>query len=119
ITLRVPSAFAALTRASMPPTASADVAVAASLPPPLLDPPPLDPQAVRVSPAVTTATAVRRMVRRTCPPVVVPGCPRAPLTGEPGGPAIVADRAGRGAVLIHERVLAIRSTAGGAAVNDR
>ena len=24
----------------------------------------------------STATAVRRMVRRTCPPVVVPGCPR-------------------------------------------
>src|SRR6476469_8321782 len=112
MTLRVPSAFAALTRASMPPTASADVAVAASLPPPLLDPPPLDPQAVRVSPAVTTATAVRRMVRRTCPPVVVPSCPRAPLTGEPGGSAIVADRACRGVVLIHERVLTVRSTTG-------
>src|SRR6476469_3814521 len=104
ITLRVPSAFAALTRASMPPRASAAVAVAASLPPPLLDPPPLDPQAVRVSPAVTPATAVRRMVRRTCPPVVVPRCSQAPLTDEPDGSAIVADGARSGAVLIHERV---------------
>src|SRR4051812_10976279 len=119
MTFSVPSAFAAFTRASMPPTSPADVAVAASFPLPPLEPPPSDPpQAVRVSPAVTTATAVRRMVRRTCPPVVVPGCPRAPLTGEPGGSAIVADHARRGAVLIHERVLAIRSTTGGAPVND-
>src|SRR3954471_22712371 len=108
MTLRVPSALAALIRASMPPRSSADVAVAASFPLPLLEPPSLDPpQAVRVSPAVTTATAVRRMVRRTCPPVVVPGCPRAPLTGEPGGSAIVADRARGRAVLIHERVVAV------------
>src|SRR6476620_10433882 len=91
MTFSVPSALAAFTRASMPPRASADVAVAASFPLPLLDPPPLDPQAVRVSPAVTTATAVRRMVRRPCPTVVVRGCPRAPLTGELGGSAIVAD----------------------------
>src|SRR6476661_4786096 len=112
MTLSVPSALAALTSASMPPRSSADVAVAASFPLPLLEPPSLDPQAVRVSPAVTTATAVRRMVRRTCPPVVVPGCPRAPMTGEPGGSAIVADSTRRGAVLIHERVVAIRSTTG-------
>src|SRR5690349_15257587 len=112
MTLRVPSAFAAFTRASMPPRSSADVAVAASFPLPLLEPPSLDPHAVRVSPAVTTATAVRRMVRRTCPPVVVPGCPRAPLTGEPGGSAIVADPNRRGAVLIHERVVTTWSAAG-------
>src|SRR3954451_18837230 len=120
MTFSVPSAFAAFTSAYMPPRSAADVAVAASFPLPALKPPPsAPPQAVRVSPAVTTATAVRRMVRRTCPPVVVPGCPRAPLTGEPGGSAIVADRAGGRAVLIHERVVAIRSTAGGAPVNDR
>src|SRR4051812_31408362 len=97
----------------MPPRSSADVAAAASFPLPLLEPPLSDPpHAVRVSPAVTTATAVRRMVRRTCPPVVVPGCSRAPLTGERGGSAIVADRDRRGAVLIHERVVTSRSTTG-------
>src|SRR5689334_10911999 len=112
MTLSSPSALAAFTRASMPPTSSADVAVAASFPLPLLDPPSLDPQAVRVSPAVTTATAVRRMVRRTCPPVVVPGCPRAPLTGEPGGPAIVADGADGRVMLIHECVVKGWSTPG-------
>src|SRR3954467_6130647 len=72
MTLRVPSAFAALTRASMPPRSSADLAVAASEPLPPLESPPPEPHAVRVSPAVTTATAVRGMLRRTCPPEVVP-----------------------------------------------
>ena len=85
MTLSVPSAFAAVTRASMPPRSSADVAVAASDPLPPLEPPSPDPQAVRVSPAVTTATAVRRMLRRTCPPVVVPRRARAPVTTD--GPA--------------------------------
>src|SRR4051812_39018944 len=113
MTFKVPSSLAALTSASMPPRSWAEVAVAASFPLPLLEPPSFDPpQAVRVSPAVTTATAVRRMVRRTCPPVVVPGCPRAPLTGEPGGSAIVADPDRRGAVLIHERVVTGGSTTG-------
>ena len=47
---------------------SAEVAVAASDPLPPAEPPSSEPHAVRVSPAVTTATAVRRVLRRTCPP---------------------------------------------------
>src|SRR5829696_6741963 len=82
MTLSVPSAWAASTRASMPPKSSSDVAVAASVsdPPPPDEPPSSEPHAVRVSPAVTTATAVRRVVRRTCPPEVAPYLPSAPLT---------------------------------------
>src|SRR5512142_1302064 len=69
MTLSVPSALAAFTRASIPPRAFADVAVAAFPPPELPpDPVPLEPQAVRARPAVTTTTAARRVLRRTCPP---------------------------------------------------
>src|SRR5918993_3543645 len=82
MTLSVPSAWAASTRASMPPKSSTDVAVAVSVsdPPPPDEPPSSEPHAVRVSPAVTTATAVRRVLRRTCPPEVAPYLPSAPLT---------------------------------------
>src|ERR671912_2686596 len=82
MTLSVPSAWAASTRASMPPKSSTDVAVAASVsdPPPPDEPPSSEPHAVRVSPAVTTATAVRRVLRRTCPPEVAPYLPSARLT---------------------------------------
>src|SRR3954470_11478027 len=53
----------------MPPRSSAEVAVAASDPPPPPESPSSDPpHAVRVRPAVTTATAVLRVLRRTCPP---------------------------------------------------
>src|SRR5688500_1895772 len=88
MTLSVPSSWAAAISASIPPKSSAEVAVAASAPPPADPPPPVEPpssepHAVRVSPAVTTATAVRRVLRRTCPPEVAPYLPSAPLT--PGG----------------------------------
>src|SRR5829696_1881927 len=76
MTLSVPSAWAASTRASMSPKSSTDVALAASV----SEPPSSEPHAVRVSPAVTTATAARRVLRRTCPPEVAPYLPSAPLT---------------------------------------
>src|SRR5881227_771217 len=63
MTFSVPSAFAALTRASIPPRSAAEVAVAALLSP--LLPESLDPQAARVSAAARAATAVRDVRRRT------------------------------------------------------
>src|SRR5918994_1809796 len=87
MTFSSPSSCAASTSASMPPKSSAEVAVAASEPPspPLPSEPPSSepPHALRVRPTVTTATAVRKVLRRTCPPEVVPYLPSAPLT--PGG----------------------------------
>jgi hypothetical protein len=60
-----------------------------------------------VSPAVTTATAIRRVLRRTCPP----GSGAAPRE-EPWWPwsvglAIVADVVGNRAVEPHERVVTL------------
>src|ERR1700712_4408556 len=103
MTFRVPSAFAAFTRASIPPRAWAEVAVAALAPPPEVPevpvPPPLEPQAVRARPAVTTTTAARRVLLRTCPPVVVPRRASAPCDPEQAARPIVADSGRQGSSL--------------------
>src|SRR5947209_15968744 len=66
MTLSTPSAFAFVTRASIPPNAAADVAVAALplLPDPLPPEPPPELQALIVSPAASTAIAGARVRRR-------------------------------------------------------
>src|SRR4051794_12732833 len=105
MTLSSPSFWAAFTRASMPPRSSAEVAVAASELPPPPEPPSSElPRAVRVSPAVTTATAVTRVLRRTCPPGGGTG-PSVIRLATGAGVAIVADRSRRGAVTAHECVV--------------
>src|SRR6476469_1537211 len=107
MTLSVPSFFAAVTSASIPPTPFASVAVAALFPPlpPLPpDPPPLEPQAVRASPAVTATTAACRVLRRTSPP----GCGACPRSLMPLGRAawpILTDNAPTWEVTRHERDL--------------
>src|SRR3954471_15058990 len=108
MTLSVPSFLAALTRASMPPSALAEVAVAASAVVPLPEPPPLEPpQAVRASAAVTATTAARRVLRRTCPPVGGAAPRQSPDGPDRAAWPIVADGARAWAVALHERDLTV------------
>src|SRR5438067_2378584 len=91
MTLRVPSAFAFVTRASIPPKAAAEVAVAAfALLPDALPPEPPPEQAVRVSPAARTAMAGARVRRRTVSSRCVPAAARSDDRARPD----VADSGG-------------------------
>src|SRR3954451_6525326 len=98
MTLSSPSAFAASTRASMPPRSSAERAVAASEPPLPPEPPSSPPpQAVRTRVAAASTVAVLRVgVDRTGPPrerwFGRTGPADGDRTAPPGGPEPVTVR---------------------------